>query len=174
MRRGLPGTDAERSEHLQALEARGIIKDYAGHFAFLYESLGILDSKASSLLTFNAVGLTALAIWLANVPLNLFHLTLDISFLGFLVSCILCLRIVWLHWASTADLMSERRYLLELLAVRDSRTVLYRWAWLLAITAVVITALATVYHVFETLFGVYFHWALGLPADSSTTGSPGF
>jgi hypothetical protein len=173
-RRDLHETDTERAAHLAALEQRKIVEGYSGNFTFLYEALSILDAKASSLLTFNAVGLTALAIWLANIPLNFFHLALDLAFLGFLASCALCLKIVWLHWVSTADLKSDDRYPVRLLEVRDSRTVLYRWAWLLAVFAVAVTGLAAVHHTFETLFTVYFSRALNLYTDSATSGSPGF
>ena len=166
--------DTERAAHLAALEKRKVAEGYAGYFNFLYGALSILDAKASSLLTFNAVGLTALAIWLANIPLNFFHLALDFAFLGFLASCALCLKIVWLHWVSTADLNTDDAYPVKLLEVRDSRTVLYRWAWALAVFAVAVTGLAAVHHTFETLFTVYFSWALHLFTDSSTSGSPGF
>lgn len=173
-RRGLHNDDTERAAHLAALEKRKVVEGYAGHFTFLYDALSILDAKASSLLTFNAVGLTALAIWLANIPLNFFHLTLDLAFLGFLGSCALCLKIVWLHWVSTEDLNTDDTYPVTLLEVRDSRTVLYRWAWVLAVSAVAVTGLAAVHHTFETLFTVYYSWALNLFTDSSTSGSPGF
>lgn len=171
--RGLHRTDDERREHLAELEKRGIVGDYGSAFTFLYEALSILDSKASSLLTFNAVGLTALAIWLEKIPLNLFHFTLDVAFLLFLISCVLCLRIVWLHWASTQELKNEEVQPIDLLRVRDERTVLYRWAWFLAVCAVVITGLATIHHTFETMFTVVYSWILHLPVDSSTSGSPG-
>jgi hypothetical protein len=171
--RDLPRTAAERLAHLEALEKKGIAKGYAETFTFLYAGLSILDAKASSLLTFNAVGLTALAIWLERIPLNVFHLTLDVAFLLFLISCGLCLKIVWLHWASTADLDDQDERPVALLAVRDARTVLYRWAWLLAVCAVVVTGLATLHHTLETLFTVYYRWSLNLPGSAATSGSPG-
>ena len=173
-RHGLHKNDSERAAHLAALEKRKVVEGYAGNFTFLYDALSILDAKASSLLTFNAVGLTALAIWLASIPLNFFHLALDLAFVGFLASCALCLKIVWLYWVSTADLNTDEAYPVKLLEVRDSRTVLYRWAWVLAVFAVVVTGLAAIHHTFETLFTVYYSWVLDLYTDSSTSGSPGF
>lgn len=173
-RRDLPRTEAERRAHLAALEKREITRGYSGAFTFLYEGLSILDGKASSLLTFNAIGLTALAIWLEKIPLNLFHLTLDVAFLLFLISCGLCLTIVWLHWASTADLNDNDAHPLQLLAVRDARTVLYRWAWLFAVLAVTVIALATIHHTFETFFTLIYRWMYDLPSDPATSGSPGF
>ena len=171
--RDLPKTDAERLAHLEALEKKEIARGYAEVFAFLYAGLSILDAKASSLLTFNAIGLTALAVWLEKIPLNVFHLTLDVAFLLFLISCGLCLKIVWLHWVSTADLDNKEEHPVALLTVRDSRTVLYRWAWFLAVCAVVVTGLAAIHHTLETLFTVYYRWSLNLPSDAATSGSPG-
>ena len=173
-RRGLHFSDEERIAHFKALETRQLASSYHENFTLLYESLSILDAKASSLLTFNAVGLTALAIWLERIPLNFFHLTLDSAFLCFLISCGLCLRIVWLHWSSTADLTNTDQYPLRLLEVRDERTVLYRWAWSLAVGAVVVTTLATISHTFETLFTVYFNWRWDLVEDATALSTPGF
>lgn len=173
-RRGLHNSDDERLAHFKALAKRDLAKGYNDNFTLLYEALSILDAKASSLLTFNAVGLTALAIWLERIPLNFFHLTLDVAFLCFLLSCGLCLKIVWLHWSSTEDLTNTDQYPVGLLEVRDSRTVLYRWAWLLAVCAVLVTSLATISHTLETLFTVYYDWKWDLVSDAATMSSPGF
>jgi hypothetical protein len=170
-RHGLHRSDAERLDHLHALEERKLVKGYPGHFSFLYDALGILDSKASSLLTFNAVGMTALAVWLEKIPLNGFHLALDLAFLCFLISCGLCLKIVWLYWISTDELTKAELHPLGLLKLRDSRTLLYRWAWLLAVCAVAVTSFATVCHTWETLFTVYYDWKFNLHGGPD---SPGF
>ena len=173
LRHGLHATDAERLAHLRALEKRKLAEGYAGKFSFLYEALSILDGKASSLLTFNAVGLTALAVWLEKIPRNGFHLTLDMAFLCFLLSCGLCLKIVWLYWISTDELSKTELYPVRLLELRDSRTMLYRWAWLLAVCAVAVTSFAAVYHTLETLFTVYYDWNLNLHGGA-VSDSPGF
>jgi hypothetical protein len=172
--RDLHQTDVERQAHLDALEKREVARGYAGIFNFLYAGLSILDDKASSLLTFNAIGLTALAVWLEKIPLNAFHLTLDIAFLLFLISCGLCLKIVSLHWASTSDLNNKDSHPVHLLAVRDSRTVLYRWARCLAVLAVFVMGLAAIHHTFETLFTIFYRWKLNVPVDAATSGSLGF
>jgi hypothetical protein len=52
-----------------------------------YELLNILDSKASALLTFNAIALASISIWLGYVPLNYLHLALDLIFIVLLLSC---------------------------------------------------------------------------------------
>ena len=173
-RRDLNNSAREIDAHLAALEKRKVAEGYAGHFAFLYEALNILDGKASSLLTFNAIGLAALAIWLEKIPLNLFHLALDVAFLLLVVSCGICLVIVSLHWVSTRDLDQAEERPADLLRIRESRTVLFRWAWLLAVLAVCITGLATFHHTVETLLTVYFNWRWKLPGGSDLTHSPGF
>lgn len=142
--------DAAIEEHIRALETSKIADSSSQRFSFLYENLCILDSKASSLLTFNAVGLAALAIWLESIPRNFFHLTLDLAFLLFLISCGFCLKIVWIYWASTADLRDPNVLSSNLLRLRESRTMTYRWAWLLSTLAVAVTGLATIFHTFET------------------------
>lgn len=169
-RKNLNITPREVEAHLQALEDRGVATDYAGQFAFLYEALSILDAKASSLLTFNAVGLAALAIWLGKIPLNLFHLALDVAFLLFLISCGICLAIVSLHWVSTKDLREGGARPAALLSLRETRTMLYRWAWLLAVVAVAITGLMTVHHTFETFFTVVYDWKWHLATAPDSPG----
>ena len=95
-----------------------------------YELLNILDAKASALLTFNAVGLTALAVWLGYIPLNLLHLTLDVVFLALLVSCAFLLAIIALRWASKSTDADVLRRL------RRRRSGHYRVAWAIAIGSV--------------------------------------
>src|SRR3712207_4155744 len=68
-----------------------------------YELLNILDHKASALLTFNAVALASISIWLGYVSLNFLHLALDLVFLALLFSCTTLLRIIWLRWASVHE-----------------------------------------------------------------------
>lgn len=173
-RRQLNLTPRAIEEHLAELERRRIAEGYAGHFAFLYEALNIIDGKASSLLTFNAIGLAALAIWLEKIPLNLFHLALDVAFLLLVLSCAICLAIVNLHWVSTADLRRREERPVQLLRIRETRTRLFRWGWFLAVAAVGITALATFHHTAETLFTVYYDWRWDLSPGAGSAGSPGY
>jgi hypothetical protein len=116
-----------------------------------YELLNIVDSKASALLTFNAVGLTALAVWLGYIPLNLLHLSLDIVFLALLVSCAFLLAIIALRWASKStdvDVLSE---------LRRKRSSHYRVAWAIAIGSVFCVIVVSAIHLIGTAliaFGV--------------------
>ncbi len=68
-----------------------------------YELLNILDAKAAALLTFNALSLTAIAVWLGYVPLNFLHLSLDLVFLALLTSCafLLAIAVTAIHTVGT-------------------------------------------------------------------------
>lgn len=96
-----------------------------------YELLGILDSKASALLTFDAMALATLSIWLGYIPLNYMHLSIDFVFLLFLASCVFLLSIIWLRWATAHE--DEEK----LNATRVIRTRCYRVAWWLALLGIV-------------------------------------
>jgi hypothetical protein len=105
-----------------------------------YELLSILDSKASALLTFDAVALASLSIWLGYIPLNYMHLSLDLVFLAMLFSCVVLLTIIWLRWASDAD--DESR----LNEIREVRTARYRLAWRLSLSGMTMIIIVSVVH----------------------------
>lgn len=109
-----------------------------------YELLGILDSKASALLTFDALALASLSIWLGYIPLNFMHLALDVAFLIFLASCIALLVIIWLRWANQQD--DEDR----LNATRVLRTKCYRAAWTLSFAGMIVIVLVSLVHTWGT------------------------
>ncbi len=155
IRTGLNLDDEAVARHLKALERIGLCRTEAERLEFLYANLTILDGKASSLLSFNAIGLASLAVWLSNLPQDFFHLTLDVAFILFLVSAGLCLRIVWLHWASTKDLLAPAEHASALVKLRDSRTMSYRWAWWVSTAAVAVTAGAAVFHTGETVWKAF-------------------
>ncbi len=154
---GLNKNKTERAEHLKALDDVFADKDYNRKYTFLYNNLSILDSKASSLLTFNALGLAVLAVWLGGVPANVFHVALDFAFLLLLISCIFCLVCVRLYWSSTKNLIQRDVHLDELLERRDRRSKYYRRARMLSLTALIVVLVPTVLHslvVFLYAFGI--------------------
>jgi len=109
----------------------------------LYELLSIIDAKASALLSFNALLLAAISVWLNYVPDNLLHFRLDLAFLASLASCVFLLSIIWLHWSEpsgTADLQVRR----------TSRTKRYRISWCLSIVAVSVVSLVSIVHTVGT------------------------
>jgi hypothetical protein len=109
-----------------------------------YELLNILDSKASALLTFNAIALASISIWLGYVPLNYLHLALDLIFIVLLLSCGFLLRIIWLRWAEIQEHVDD------LDRVRHDRTRHYRLAWKLSIGSVVCLVLISIVHTLGT------------------------
>jgi hypothetical protein len=78
------------------------------------------------------------------VPLNYLHLCLDLAFLALLASCLLLLRVIWLHWAIPGGDVGE----LEIL--RHMRTRFYRGAWRVSMAAVIVVSAASVVHTVGT------------------------
>ena len=144
---------SNQSEESKIEEISALHKTYsnpAQRLDFLYGNLSILDAKASSLLTFNAIGLTALAVWLQYIPPNWLHFTLDIVFIIFLLSCVCCLITVWIYWSQPNDLIDSERLTRMLLDMRNTRTRLYRLSWVLAMTAVGVLTIVSAFHSFGT------------------------
>ena len=147
-------TDAERRAHIDALKKLDDEPDHARLFDFLYQNLSILDSKASTLLSFNSVVLAVVAIIMTgtqNTGLNCFYF---LSMLCLLVSCILCLCIVWIHWSTTDDMANIDQHASTLLKVRFKRTREYRIAWWLSLLSVLMLAVATLLRIlFRCFYG---------------------
>lgn len=109
-----------------------------------YDLLGILDSKAAALLTFNAIGLAVLTLWLSYVPPNLLHLSLDFVFILLLASCAALLTIIFLRWADRGtDLEKLDR-------IKGRRTIYYHVAWGLSITSVFSVFVVATIHMLGT------------------------
>lgn len=110
-----------------------------------YELLNILDGKASALLTFNAIFLTALSVWLAYIPLNFFHLSLDVVFLFLLISCAMLLQVIWLEWT----ILKEPAKKLE--SIRWDRTWYYQKAWYVSQYSIIVVVVVSLVHSSGTL-----------------------
>lgn len=126
-------------------KASGLFEISQTHIRNAYDLLSILDSKASALLMFNALVLTALSVWLNNIPLNFMHFILDLAFLIILASCVLALRIVRLKWAQLGDDQDSLNKL------RDKRTAPYQKAWWSSVVAVTVLICASTVHTVGTL-----------------------
>ncbi|KAB2884603.1 MAG: hypothetical protein F9K38_03985 [Pseudorhodoplanes sp.] len=120
----------------------------------LYQLLNIIDGKASALLSFNALLLAAISIWLGYVPQNYLHLFLDLAFLALLASCFLLLRIIWLHW-------SRPKETAKLDVLRKVRTARYRFSWVLSMIAVVVVSAVSVVHTVGTGLKAFGHCQSG-------------
>jgi hypothetical protein len=134
----------ERLAHCAAIRESQEDESAWIQFGFLYDNLSILDSKAASLLQFNAVILAVDAILFASSSSHILRYYLLADLMLSIFSCIACLVVVWVHWSTTADLRNIAEHGLVLLRVRDRRTVLYRVAWWLAVMALAGLVLGTV------------------------------
>ena len=140
-------TAAERKRHVTAL--RAVVGDNVHDrlFAFIYDNLSILDSKASSLLSFNAIGLAVLTIFITDAGHLFIALAYYFCMLLLLASCVMCLIIVRVHWSTTEDISDIDAHIEKLLSIRRIRTTWYRTAWVLATGTIVLFVLVTLIQV---------------------------
>lgn len=165
---GIHRSNQERLQHLGELERTQVAVGYPAQFAFLYESLGILDSKASALLTFNGIALAALAIWMEGSATGVQHMLLDAAFLLSLASSCFCLMVNWIRWESTEELLQEQQHAVDLLALRDKRTRHYRVAWVFAFLSVLLIVVVTLWHVRDMRERNWKHEAVTFKREGST------
>jgi hypothetical protein len=141
----LPRTRAELEKHRAALSDMVDNDAHEKMFEHLYESLTILDSKSSSLLSFNSVLVAVFAIFVSTQSRPVLWISGGIGLTLTLVSSYLLLSVVWVHWSTTDHLGNGKAHETKLLDVRLQRTILYRWAWNLS-RAAVLALLALIIH----------------------------
>lgn len=142
-------TKKEREKHIKQLKK---VFDNKNHhwdlFKFLYENLNIVDQKASSLLQYNSVIFATIAIFYVfsthNLILAMFYLY---SMVLILISSILCLNVVWIHWSCTEDFANADNHIDRLIFIRDKRTKCYRFAWNLSLLSALIIVISVTYNV---------------------------
>jgi hypothetical protein len=100
----------------------------------MYECLGILDAKAQALLAYDAILMTAASIVLSAFSGGVAPATvlIVIALLTIGMSAVLCLTVVWVYWTDTDDFSHAGTPFTGLLAIRNRRTLNYRYAWILA------------------------------------------
>lgn len=158
-------TDADRiveladlDEHFSRKETLGLVRDM----------LTVLNGKSASLLTFNAIALASLSVWAGNTSidttrvLSIFHLCLDLIYLLFLVSSVICLYNASVLW-SGRDALSEKK-ILRYLKTRDERTFMHRLSLRISISAVVALIALSVFHI-----SVVAAYVSGLCVDEGTS-----
>ena len=112
-------------------------REHQALFDHLYECLSILDSKSSSLLSFNSIIIAVFAIFMTGGSLSGGQwVVIAVGMASVLASCLLLLWVVWIHWSTTENLSDLEIHALVLLNVRRTRTIIYRVAWYLAVAAV--------------------------------------
>lgn len=133
----LPKSDEDLRKHVSALSRMTEQREHQELFDHLYECLSILDSKSSSLLGFNSIIIAVFAIFMTGGSVSPVQwCTIAVGMAGVVVSCLLLLWVVWIHWSSTENLADLENHALVLLNVRRSRTIMYRLAWYLAVGAI--------------------------------------
>lgn len=110
-----------------------------------YEILGILDSKASALLAFNALFLAMLAVWLNYIPLNVAHLILDAIFIAIVYSSVILLRVIDLKWFTSEPFLND-----DWDELRQTRTSKYQRARQISLCCAVSILLLTIAHMVGT------------------------
>lgn len=132
----LPRGPEELGDHIVALKRMTNAHEHQAIFEHLYSCLSILDAKSSSLLTFNSIILAVFAIILPSTHGSSQWIAINTGMVTVLVSSLLLLSVVWVHWSTTDDLQDLEHHALTLLDVRRFRTIKYRLAWYLAVAAV--------------------------------------
>ncbi|HVI01103.1 MAG TPA: hypothetical protein VM869_20435 [Enhygromyxa sp.] len=140
---GINRTAEARRQHAAALRAMAGEARSCSELTLLDEHLELLDAKADALVGFNSILLTVQAIyvsWVQEIERPAFEwleLLLCLGLLLCIVSCTLCLSIHYVFWARTETLQkrSWEAYSVQLLWLRDRRTIIYRISWWLAVAA---------------------------------------
>lgn len=131
----LPKSKEALREHIKALTKLTEDHEHRDLFDHLYSCLSILDSKSSSLLTFNSIIIAVYAIFLSGNLRLVEWIPISVGMSTILISCFLLLSVVWVHWSTTGDLLDVEQHAFSLLQVRRIRTIKYRLAWYLAVAA---------------------------------------
>ena len=111
------------------------VREHQQLFDHLYGCLSILDAKSSSLLSFNSIIIAVFAIFMTGELGRVEWIAINIGMASILVSCLLLLSVVWVHWSTTENLADLEKHALILLDVRRSRTIKYRLAWYFVVAA---------------------------------------
>lgn len=133
----LPRKPEEIEAHIEALTKVVLSKEHQDVFDHLYLCLSILDSKSSSMLSFNSIIIAVFAIVMTGTLTLPEWAFVNLGMASILVSALLLLSVGWVHWSTTQDLLDAREHGYRLLQIRNSRTVRYRLAWYLAVLSLV-------------------------------------
>ena len=136
----LTKTREEMESHVAALSKTHTDPEHQVLFGHLYGCLSILDDKCASLLSFNSIVIAVFAIFMTTDITTTGFVIVNIGMASVLLSSLLLMSVVWVHWSTTVDLANLHEHAVRLLAVRDSRTIRCRLAWWFSTLAIVILA----------------------------------
>jgi hypothetical protein len=148
LRMELPKTPEEVAAHIVALAHLTDTRAHKDIFDHLYGNLSILDSKSSSLLTFNSIICTVYAIFMAGTPSRVDWILVHLGMALILASSFLLLSVVRVHWSTTEHLRHPPKQMVILLEVRSERTIRYRLAWNLSEASLLTLATCLVFRFF--------------------------
>ena len=118
----LPRSSQEIEDHLDALESMTSDNGNKALIEHLYGTLTVLDVKATSMLAFNGIMVAAYVIYLSSTNTSDLQFTLaNLGTLIVLLSSVIQLSVVWVHWSSTDDLLAGRSQYVALVKVRAFR-----------------------------------------------------
>lgn len=132
----LPAGRKDVEKHIEALSKMTRDKDHRALFDHLYDCLSILDGKSASLLSFNSIIIAVFAIFMTTTLSNFEFIIANIGIILVLVSSILLLVVVWIHWSTTKDFDDLKLHAITLLYVRRTRTIKYRFSWYFSICSI--------------------------------------
>jgi hypothetical protein len=137
LRSQLQRTEKDIESHIDVLSGVVLSEEHRYLFDHLYSCLSILDEKSSSMLAFNSIIIAVFAIFMTrDLPLPEWIVT-NVGMALILVSALLLLSVVWVHWSTTKDCADSSRHAATLLQVRNSRTFRYRLAWYFAVFSLI-------------------------------------
>jgi hypothetical protein len=143
---GVGISEQDCRKHLSALRHMQPHEENVFAHNYLYSCLSILDEKSHGLLTYDSIVLAA-----ASLALTIFsrHLTFGSAFVfaALILSAVasaLCLSVIWIYWTETSDFENPNGLFLELLRIRNQRTIAYRLSWCLSQLAMVLLVLGVI------------------------------
>ncbi|HEY8004162.1 MAG TPA: hypothetical protein VIE16_08040 [Phenylobacterium sp.] len=111
-------------------------------FDHLYENLNVLDTKTGIVISLNGILIASYVFILAPGTNHISQADAAAFLLAVLYSVVaimLCLRVIWVHWSSRANLRDPASHMHVLIWLRTRRTIDFRRAW--TFTAVSLVAL---------------------------------
>lgn len=132
----LPRSQSEVKVHTEALSRMAKSEEHKALFDHLYTCLTILDGKSASLLSFNSIIIAVFAIFMLGEFTTLEFVIINLGIVLVLISSILLLFVVWIHWSTTKDLSDLDQHAITLLKVRRTRTIRYRISWYFSMGAI--------------------------------------
>jgi hypothetical protein len=140
---GINRTAEARRRHAAALRQMACDAGSCSELQRIDEDLIVLDGKSDALISFNSILLTVQSIfiaWVQGIERPAFawlELLLCLGLLLCIVSCTLCLSTQYVYWIRTDTILKRNweGYSVQLLWLRDRRTILYRVSWWLAVAA---------------------------------------